>query len=164
MPIHPPALRPLTLDWYSGIPGSGGKHIDGITSPSYCVLDRAMPPVTLLTLEGTELLADAQVQRLKEARFRCRTAERNPEVDVARLLLTFSGFPGYNNYELWNWWIPDIETRSLEEVEQTQEKLTREYVQAALAWTRARLGAFSSVVPHPAAPDPRMHETGRAIV
>ena len=145
MPIHPPELRPLTIDWYSGIPVSGGKHIDGITWPPHCVRERAMPPITLLTLQGTELLAEAQVRRLKEARLQCATAERNPKVEVTRLLLTFSGFPGYNNHELWNWWIPDIETRSPEEIQQTQEKLTREYVEAALEWTRARLGGVSSV-------------------
>ena len=144
VPIVPTPLRPLTIDWYLDIPLAGGRHVDGLSHPSF-VVRHALEPVVLLDPGGDRITADVQAARLARSRAALRVARKDPSVRTAVLGLGFSGFPGWDNFDCWNWWLPDIETRSLDDVRAAQHDAALLYVRAGIAWAAARLGPIATI-------------------
>ena len=111
------------------------------------MVDRGLEPVVLLDLAGASITPEAQAERLARCRASLMAVRKDNDVRVrtAVLVLGFSGFPGWDNFECWNWWIPDIETRSLSDVRAAQHDAALRYVRAAVAWAGARVGSVGTV-------------------
>ncbi|MCY4509405.1 MAG: hypothetical protein OXG35_20940 [Acidobacteria bacterium] len=138
-------LRPLTIEWYQELPRLGGRHVDSPRVKPWVTGARGAEPAILLDDDAEPIDAAKQAVRAQEVKGHAKSVRRARRSSYEALGLSFSGFPGYNNLELWNWWIADIETRSPTEIENRQREIALAYVRRAVAWAVPRLAPVARV-------------------